>query len=153
MKRYQPWLALAFVCLVAWLCVPSPQPAASQGYGPGAGSLKYFDEVFKTAATHDVVVGVANKRIRIIHMFVRSNSTTAVNVYFKEEDGSDTMFGTNSTDTEALDAAGISGKVGWVFGPNPGGLVETTTTGKGVQCVLDGAQEVAVCGTYVEVRN
>lgn len=121
-------------------------------YGPGVVSdLKFVDVNAKTAATHTLIAGLANHRIRIISMFARSLSSTANNVYFKEEDGTATFLGTNSTDVEAFDASGISGKAGWVV--PPGQWKETTTPGKGVQAVLSGATSMAFVGSYVYFKD
>lgn len=115
--------------------------------------VKRIDTVIKTAATHTLITGVANKRLRILSLFVRSLSSIANTIYFKEEDGSATCFGTNSVDVETLDQVGISGKSGWLPPPNPDGWFETTTVGKGFQAVLSVAQPVAIVGTYVEIRD
>jgi hypothetical protein len=114
--------------------------------------LKRFDMVFKTAATHALITGVAAKRFRIISLFARSLSSTVNNIYFSEEDNSDTVFGTNATDVEALDQVGVSGKSGWVAPPNDGGWYETKTAGTDFQITLSAAQAVAAVGTYVEIR-
>jgi hypothetical protein len=123
-------------------------------YGPGVVSdLKFIDGVYKTAATHTLITGVANRRFRLISLFVRSSAPTANNVYFKEEGGTATFLGTNSTDVEAFDALGIAGKSGWVMPETKRGWKETPTNGKGFQMVLSAATAIAVIGTYVEIQD
>lgn len=152
MNRALTILAITALVAAALLNLPIQKSVAQPDWGPNVASeLKRFDEVYKTASTHTIITGASGKKIRIISLFVRSLSSTAVNVYFKEQDGSSTMFGTNATDTEALDAISISGKAGWMANVNEGGWAETSTAGKGVQMVLDGAQPVSVVGTYVEI--
>jgi hypothetical protein len=143
--------ALLTIALVAWLFVPPAEPTQAQGYGPSVTSdLKRFDMVVKTAGTHDLIAGVSGKKFRIVSLFVRSNSSTANNIYFSEEGVASTVFGTNSTDTETLDAIGISGKAGWSVGGVP--LYETSTAGTDFEITLSGATAVSVVGTYVEVN-
>jgi len=153
MKPNRIILAILAVVLVAWLSIPLiPRDVNAQPIGGEVISdIKAIDEVFKTAATHDVVAGTAGQRIRILSLFVRSLSSTANNIYFSEEGVADTVMGTNSTDVETLDQLGISGKAGWVF---DGGerVYQTSTTGTDFEITLSEAQAVAVVGTYVEVR-
>lgn len=144
-------LLLVIMAMVCWVAV-QPKSQALQ-YGPNVISdLKRFDVCAKTAATHDLITGVDGKRFRIVSLFVRSLSTTANNVYFGEEGVSATVFGTNSTDVEALDALGISGKAGWVAPPNDGGWYETSTAGTDFEITLSADQAVSVVGTYVEIN-
>lgn len=153
MKRYRLMAALLTIALVAWLFVPPAEPTQAQGYGPSVTSdLKRFDMVVKTAATHDLIAGVSGKKFRIVSLFVRSNSSTANNIYFSEEGVASTVFGTNSTDVEALDALGIAGKSGWVAPTNDGGWYQTSTAGTDFEITLSGATAVSVVGTYVEVN-
>jgi hypothetical protein len=145
-------LLLVIMAMVCWVAV-QPESQAQLQYGPNVISdLKRFDVCAKTAATHDLITGVDGKRFRIVSLFARSLSSTANNVYFGEEGVSATVFGTNSTDVEALDALGISGKAGWVAPPNDGGWYETETAGTDFEVTLSAAQAVAVVGTYVEIR-
>jgi hypothetical protein len=155
MKRTKAIAAFALLLilfLIGWLCVPPVSDVNAQGYGPNATSdLKRFDKVVKTATTHDLIEGVDGKRFRVVSLFVRSLSGTANNIYFAEEDNTDTVFGTNSTDVETLDQLGISGKAGWVAPPNEGGWYETEVAGKDFEVTLSQAQGVSIIGTYVEI--
>lgn len=142
-------MCVALVC-VLWMNL-SPATSEAQSSNPSEWSnVKRFDEVFKTAATHDIIAGVDNRRFRILWIFVRSKSSTANTIYFSEEGVSDTVLGTNSTDVETLDELGISGKAGWSV-DYPGGVYETTTEGTAFQITLSEAQDVSVVGAYVEV--
>jgi hypothetical protein len=150
-KAIAVFASLLILFIIGWLCVPPAEQAEAQinPYGPNVTSdIKGFDIVVKTAATHDVIAGVDGKRFRILSMFVRSNSSTANNIYFAEEGGSDTMYGTNSTDVETLDQLGINGKAGWETNV----WRETTTAGADFEITLSEAQPVAVVGTYVEIH-
>jgi hypothetical protein len=145
-------LLLVIMAMACWVAV-QPESQAQLQYGPNVISdLKRFDVVVKTATTHDIITGVDGKRFRIISLFVRSNSSTANNIYFAEEGNTDTAFGTNSTDVETLDQLSISGKAGWVAPPNDGGWYETETAGTDFEITLSAAQAVSVVGTYVEIR-
>ena len=153
MKTFRLIVTLLVLCAVGWLCVPTPERVEAQSYGPNATTdLKRFDVVVKTTATHDVIAGVAGKKLRIVSLFVRSLSSTANNIYFGEEGVTGNVFGTNSTDAEALDAIGISGKAGWVAPTNEGGWYQTTTAGTDFEVTLSGDTAVSVVGTYVEVN-
>ena len=152
MKPNRIIIAILAAVLVAWLFIPPATDVNAQPIGSEVISdIKAIDEVFKTAATHDVVAGTAGQRIRILSLSVRSLSSTANNIYFSEEGVADTVLGTNSTDVETLDQLGISGKAGWMF---DGGarVYQTSTTGTDFEITLSGATAVAVVGTYVEVR-
>lgn len=142
-------LLLAMMAMVCWAAV-QPQGQAQPQYGPNVTSeLKCIDAVYKVAETADVIPAAAGKRFRILALFVRSNSSTANNVYFSEQDNADTMFGTNSTDVETLDQVAISGKIGWV---NNGMWRETEVAGKALQITLSQAQRVSVMCLYVEIE-
>jgi len=143
-------LLLVVMALVCWAAVQPAQPIqAQQDYGPDVTSeLLYFDHALSSAGTHDLIPGVAGKKFRILSLFVRSNSTTANNIYFGEEGVSDDVYGTNSTNYETLDADGEDGKAGW----HADQWHETTTAGTDFEITLSESQKVGVMGRYVEIN-
>jgi len=115
-------------------------------------TIKRFDKIVATAATHDIVDAVASKKIRIRSICVRVLSTTSVGVYFKTaDDATSVLLGTDSSNKQTLDADGVDGPPGFILQQNPDGWAETSTANKAFQLVLDGAVAVAVTGTYIEV--
>ena len=143
-------MLLIIMAMVCWVAGQPTQPIqAQQDYGPNVTSeLLYFDHALNSAGTHDLITGVDGKKFRILSVFVRSNSTTANNIYFGEEGVSDDVYGTNSTNYETLDAVGISGKAGWQADQ----WHETTTAGTDFEITLSAAQKIGVMGTYVEIN-
>jgi preprotein translocase subunit YajC len=142
-------LLLVIMAMVCWVAV-QPQSQAQPQYGPNVTSeLKCVDAVYKTVGISNVIPATAGKRFRILALFVRSNSSTANNVYFVEQDNADTMFGTNSTDVETLDQVAISGKIGWV---NNSMWRDTEVAGKALQISLSQAERVSVMCLYVEIE-
>jgi len=119
--------------------------------GDAKCTVKRFDEIYSAAATHDIATPDAAKKVRLRSLDVRPLSATSVGVYFKTEDGTATLLGTNASNPQTLDMDGVDGPQGFIKQHNPDGWAETETAGKAFQIVLDAAVPVAVNGTYIEV--
>ena len=76
--------------------------------------VKRFDTKVTTAGTHNLVDGVAGKRILIRSLDIRPLESTAVDVHLQTEDDPSTpLMGMDADDPQPLDLTGVAGSRAW----------------------------------------